>query len=83
MEKCCINLICEEVNDRSLVLYDSKTGDDFPAGKEYNEGEYLVLIDKSGIYLDLSSNTLHTGDDPLSLTDCLCESIGIRLFFDG
>ena len=48
-EKCCINLICEEVNDRSLVLYDSKTGDDFPAGKEYNEGEYIVFINKSGI----------------------------------
>ena len=50
MEKCCINLICEEVNDRSLVLYDSpRIHDDFPAGKESHEGEYLVLIDKCGI----------------------------------
>ncbi|MBK9453122.1 MAG: hypothetical protein IPN95_27640 [Bacteroidetes bacterium] len=24
-------------------------GDDFPAGKEYNEGEYIVFINKSGI----------------------------------
>ncbi|MBL0020785.1 MAG: hypothetical protein IPP17_31225 [Bacteroidetes bacterium] len=24
-------------------------GDDFPAGKEYNEGEYIVFSNKSGI----------------------------------
>jgi hypothetical protein len=58
-------------------LYDSPTtGDDFPAGKEYNEGEYLVLIKKSGILssrsgidLDLSVKTLHAGDDSLLLSD--------------
>ncbi|HEX2899293.1 MAG TPA: RHS repeat-associated core domain-containing protein, partial [Bacteroidia bacterium] len=48
-----------------------KTGDDFPTGKEYNEGEYLVLINKSGIDLDLSAYTLRAGNDSLLLRDTL------------
>ena len=33
--------------------------------------EYLVLINKSGMDLDLSAYTLHAGDDSLPLTDTL------------
>ncbi len=52
--------------------------DDFPTGKAYNEGEYLVLINKSGtvssrsgIDLDLSAYTLHVGNDSRPLQDTL------------
>ncbi len=54
------------------IMYDSpKTGDDFPAGKEYHEGEYVVLINKSGEDLDLSDYQLRVGGDSLVLADSL------------
>ncbi len=60
----------------------------FPSGKEYNEGEYLVLNNKSGtvssrsgIDLDLSAYTLHAGDDSLPLTYTLAAGERIILGF--
>ncbi len=54
------------------ILYDSPTtGDDFPTGKEYHEGEYIVLINKSGKAIDLADYQLRVGDDSLALTDTL------------
>ncbi len=54
------------------IFYDSpKTGDDFPTGKEYNEGEYIVLINQSGRALDLAAYQLRVGADSLALTDTL------------
>jgi hypothetical protein len=50
MEKCCTNLICEEVNDRFLgPLRFPQDGRRLPPGKEYNEGEYLGFSNKCGI----------------------------------
>jgi RHS repeat-associated protein len=55
------------------VMYDSPSTDDatFPPGKEYSGGEYVVLINKSGMDLDLGDYTLRVGGDSLALTDTL------------
>jgi RHS repeat-associated protein len=54
------------------IMYDSPTtGDDFPTGKEYNEGEYVVLVNKSGMDLDLADYKLHYGADSMALHDTL------------
>jgi RHS repeat-associated protein len=54
------------------IMYDSPTtGDDFPTGKEYNEGEYVVLVNKSGMNLDLADYKLHYGSDSMALHDTL------------
>ncbi len=54
------------------ILYDSPTtGDDFPTGKEYHEGEYIMLINKSGKALYLGDYQLRVGEDSLALTDTL------------
>jgi RHS repeat-associated protein len=54
------------------VMYDAPgTADDAKAGTEEHGGEYVVLINKSGMDLDLGDYTLRMGEDSLALSDTL------------